>query len=38
MILTLKKYNFKVQQKVTYQKNVLTRERRELPMLVFDGT
>ena len=39
MFLTLKTYNFNdVQHKVTYHKNVLTREHHELTMQVFHGT
>ena len=39
MIFTLKTYNFNdVQHKVTYHKNVLTRECHELSMQVFHGT
>ena len=39
MIFTLKTYNFNdVQHKVTYHKNVLTREHHELSMQVFHGT
>ena len=34
----LKAYYFKVQQKFTYHKNVLTRECHELSMQVFHGT
>ena len=38
MTFNLKRYNFKVEQKVTYHKNVLTWEPHELSMKVFHGT